>query len=163
MIFVTIGNGYGFIRLIRKMDEIAGKMDERVIMQIGCTKYKPKNAKYFRFLPKKEIEGLYKNARVVVCHDGVGSIITALQFGKPVIAVPRIKKYREIFYNNQGDFANKFAKERLIMVVYDVKNLKFLLENINSKNLMKMYKSEKKLVYKLKEYLDQLEPELKYL
>jgi UDP-N-acetylglucosamine transferase subunit ALG13 len=47
MIFVTVGTHYqGFDRLIRKMDEIAGKIEEDVIMQIGSTQYKPINAKY---------------------------------------------------------------------------------------------------------------------
>ncbi|RKY56218.1 MAG: beta-1,4-galactosyltransferase, partial [Candidatus Neomarinimicrobiota bacterium] len=38
MIFVTVGSHYkGFERLVEKMDEIAGKIEEEVIMQIGYT------------------------------------------------------------------------------------------------------------------------------
>ena len=38
MIFVTVGmHTAGFERLVKKMDEIAGKIDEEVIMQIGGT------------------------------------------------------------------------------------------------------------------------------
>ena len=51
MIFVTTGtHSQGFDRLIQKMDEIAGKINEEVIMQIGSAKYKPKNAKFFNFI-----------------------------------------------------------------------------------------------------------------
>jgi UDP-N-acetylglucosamine transferase subunit ALG13 len=71
------------------MDEIAGRIDEAVIMQIGETTYKPKNARYFRFTSNEEIDRLYEDTRVVVCHAGVGSILTTLEHGKPVIAVPR--------------------------------------------------------------------------
>ena len=42
MIFVTVGtHDQGFKRLVKKMDEIAGQIDEEVVMQIGSTDYKP--------------------------------------------------------------------------------------------------------------------------
>ena len=51
MIFVTDGTHYqGFDRLITKMDEVAGKIDDEVAIQIGSSKYHPKNAKWFTFL-----------------------------------------------------------------------------------------------------------------
>jgi UDP-N-acetylglucosamine transferase subunit ALG13 len=81
VIFVTVGNHYqSFERLVRKMDEIAGRIDEKVIMQFGTTEYKPVNAKYFDFIESfEEIDRLNKEARVVVSHTGVGSILTALE------------------------------------------------------------------------------------
>jgi len=60
LIFVTVGMRYqGFERLVEKMDEIAGKICEKVLMQIGNTQYKPKNAKYFRFKDYAEIKEIY--------------------------------------------------------------------------------------------------------
>lgn len=85
MILVTVGLMYGFENLIREMDKIAGKIEEKVIMQIGNTSYEPKYAEYFRFASKEEIDELHNSARVVVCHAGVGSILTALQYNKPLI------------------------------------------------------------------------------
>ena len=50
MIFATVGLHYmGFERLIRKMDELAGEIDEEVIIQTGHTKYQPRNAAFFAF------------------------------------------------------------------------------------------------------------------
>jgi UDP-N-acetylglucosamine transferase subunit ALG13 len=57
MIFVTIGSavkGIEFTRLIKKMDDIAGKIDEEVVMQIGTVPYEPQNAKYFRYASYQE-------------------------------------------------------------------------------------------------------------
>ena len=39
LILVTVGLMYGFERLVKAMDGIAGRMDEVVIMQIGGTTY----------------------------------------------------------------------------------------------------------------------------
>ncbi|MDI6655433.1 MAG: beta-1,4-galactosyltransferase, partial [Candidatus Hydrothermarchaeota archaeon] len=44
MIFVTVGtHNQSFERLVKKADEIAGKIGEKVVIQTGHTKYKPKN------------------------------------------------------------------------------------------------------------------------
>ena len=91
MIFVTVGGMRPFGRLVKEMDRIAGELDEKVVMQIGSTDYEPKNCEYFRFVPRKDIEEFYASARVIVCHAGGGSILTALQHGKPLVLVPRIK------------------------------------------------------------------------
>jgi UDP-N-acetylglucosamine transferase subunit ALG13 len=52
MIFVTVGNcRYSFDRLLRKMDEIAGKIDEPVVIQRGHSDYQPQNAEFFGYVP----------------------------------------------------------------------------------------------------------------
>ena len=55
MIFATIGtHNIGFERLVVKMDEIAGRIDEEVVIQIGSTRYTPKHAGYFDFTDEIE-------------------------------------------------------------------------------------------------------------
>jgi len=152
---VTIGLLYGFDRLIKEMDEIAGRMDEEVIMQIGETAYEPKNARYFRFASKEEMDGLYDDARVVVCHAGVGSILTALEHGKPVIAVPRRKKYGEHIDDHQLDIAGEMEKEGRITVVHDVGELEGALSDVSTASGIKVTDTNT-LTKKLKEYVDGL-------
>ena len=152
---MTIGLLYGFDRLIREMDEIAGRVDEEVIMQIGETAYEPKNARYFRFVSAEKMDQLYEDARVVVCHAGVGSILTALEHGKPVIAVPRRKKYGEHVDDHQLDIAGKMEKEGRITVVCDVGELEDVLMNASTNSAVKVEK-DNRLVRGLKEYLSRL-------
>lgn len=161
MIFVTVGSHYeGFERLVKKMDEIAGKIDEEVIMQIGYTKYKPKNAEYFDFIKSyKEIQELNRKARVVVCHGGAGAIITALEQGTPVIAVPRLKKYREHTDDQQLDIVKAMAEEEKIIAVYDVEELENALKSA-SEGSIKIEK-DRGLVNFMKNYLSSLEKSLK--
>lgn len=124
-----VGLMYGFEQLVKEMDEIAGRIEEKVVMQIGNTSYEPKNARYFRFVSKEEIDELHNSARVVVCHAGVGSVLTALEHGKPVIAVPRRKKYGESFDDHQFEIAKELEKEEKIRVIYDVRELERALMN----------------------------------
>ena len=161
MIFVTVGSHYqGFVRLIKKMDEIAGKIDEEVVMQIGYTNYKPRNAEYFDFIENyEEIQELNREARVVVCHGGAGAIITALEQGTPVIAVPRLKKYAEHTDDQQLDIVTAMAEEGKIITEYGVERLEKVLVSINEK-FIKIEK-DRGLVNFLKDYLSDLEKSLK--
>lgn len=155
MILVIVGLMYGFERLVKEMDEIAGRIYEDVIIQIGKTTYEPKNAEYFRFTSNEEIDRLYENARVVVCHAGVGSILTALEHGKSVIAVPRGKKYGEHVDDHQLEIARELEKEGRITVVHDIGELEDVLTNVSAGSVVKVEK-DNRLVRELKEYLSRL-------
>ena len=155
MILVIIGMMYKFERLIKEMDKIAGRTDEEVIMQIGETAYEPKNATYFKFASREEMDGLYEAAKVVVCHAGVGSIFTALDHGKPVIAVPRRKKYGEHVDDHQLEIARELEKEGRITVVCDVDELEKVLRTIT--NPAHVGSERTKLVNALKGYIRGLE------
>ncbi|MFZ3382333.1 MAG: PssE/Cps14G family polysaccharide biosynthesis glycosyltransferase [Candidatus Methanoperedens sp.] len=155
MIFVTVGNHYqGFERLVKKMDEIAGRIDEKVIMQIGTTEYKPVNAEYFDFIDSfEEIERLNREARVVVSHAGVGSILTALEQVTPVIIVPRLKKFDEHMDDHQLEIAEAMSENHNVKAVYDVEEL----ENCLTKNLNFVDESKENiLVNSVKNYLSSI-------
>lgn len=129
MIFVTVGNhNQGFDRLVKKMDEIAEKIDEEVIMQIGSTKYKPVNAGYFEFAEYSKIQKLNSDARIIVSHAGVGSILTALEQKTHLIIFPRLKRYSEVGDDHQLQIAKELAENPNVTVVNDVEGLEEALK-----------------------------------
>lgn len=154
MIFVTVGmHSQSFDRLIKKMDEIAGKIDEEVIIQTGSSKYKPKNAKYFDFTDNFEnIIELNSKARIVVCHGGAGTIITALDAGKPVIAVPRLKKYGEHINDHQLELVDALSYNNKILAINNTE----MLENALNSSFINSHKKldNKKMISSIKNYLD---------
>ena len=156
MILVTVGTGnvYGFDRLIRKMDEIAGVIDDDVVMQIGCTKYEPKHCKYFRFIFKKDMDRLYADSKVVVCHAGIGSIISAMEFSKPTILVPRKKIFNEHIDDHQTEIA-RFVENKM-KVVYNIDDLEILLRDVSSIPIPS-FKADHSLINNLKNYFKELD------
>ncbi len=123
MIFVTVGmHSAGFDRLIRAMDRIASKIDEPVVMQIGSTSYEPQHAEFFRFATYEEMQDLNRQSRLVVCQAAT-SILTALEQGTPVIAVPRQKRYGEHIDDHQVEFAQALAELIGINVILNVDEL----------------------------------------
>jgi len=153
LIFVTIGmHTKGFDRLVKKMDEIAGNIDEEVIIQTGGTSFKPQNAKWFDFTTEEEIKELCQKANVVVTHAAM-SILDAWEYGKPVVVVPRLKKYGEVIDDHQLDFAKELEKEGRVVAIYDVNMLEDALKRATFEP-SKVAK-DSRLVNALKNYVDQ--------
>lgn len=156
MIFVIVGTpSQGFPRLIKKMDDIAGRSDEEVVMQIGYEKYRPRYARYFTFIDDFDvIKQLNRRARVVVCHGGIGSIITALEQQTPVIAVPRRQLYGEETDDVQLETVTVLEREGVIKVVHEVGDLEKALLDVPSEVPLKRHNDE--LIEYLRSYVNSL-------
>jgi len=123
LVLVTVGMHYvGFERLVRKMDEIAGRLGQRVFMQIGSTQYRPKNADYVDFLEDKSMKDYMSKARLVVC-QGAMSAVDSICRGTPVIAVPRLKERGEVINDHQIAFSRKLQDLGLVTTVEDIDDL----------------------------------------
>lgn len=112
-----------FTRLVKKVDEVAGRLDEEVIMQIGSVPYKPQNAKYFSHTSYQESLIYFQKASLVIGHGGAGTILNALRFHVPIIVVPRSQRFGEHFDDHQMQLAQRLVGNELIKVVYDIEDL----------------------------------------
>lgn len=157
MILVTVGTHVlGFERLVKKMDEIASRIDEEVIIQIGHTSYIPKHAKYFDFKNYQEMEDLIKEARILITHGGAGTILIGLAYKKPVISVPRLKEYNEVFVDHQLDLVYTLANQKRIIAVYNLELLeKTLTMDFNNLHLSNG-RNGQQLINFLKRYINTL-------
>jgi UDP-N-acetylglucosamine transferase subunit ALG13 len=157
VIFVTVGtSSKSFNRLIKKVDELIEmkKIKDDVIIQIGHSTYIPKNAQWFRFKPYNEMRELNKKARLVITHGGVGSILTALFFGKTVIAVPRLKKYNEHVDDHQSEFVKELDNQGKVKGVFDIDDLE---DAIKSQTKLKFKPNNEAIVEEIRNYLNAIE------
>jgi UDP-N-acetylglucosamine transferase subunit ALG13 len=113
-----------FDRLLKEVDRLVeSKKIKNVIAVIGNSTYKPKNYKWYRFVDYENYTKLEKKSTILVIHAGIGSIMSALDLGKPVIVVPRQTKFNEHIDNHQIYTAKELEKQGKILAVYDIKNL----------------------------------------
>jgi len=90
MIFVTVGTT-DFDALVRAMDALAPSLSEPVIAQIGRGSYLPAHMEHFRFAPA--LAPYYDQARVVVAHGGLGTLIEVMQRGIKLIGLSNPDRY----------------------------------------------------------------------
>ena len=123
-----------FQRLLEEIDNLIGKnvIDEEVVVQAGYTEYQPENGKMkiIDFMPREELDTFEQNASFIITHGGVGSIITSLEKGKKVIAVPRLHQYGEHVNNHQTEIVEKFNKSGNIIGIQSVDGLEEAIKKV---------------------------------
>lgn len=134
MIFVTTGTQEPFDRLLKIVDEIAGNnSQEKVIAQAINDTYKVKNIELCSFLDPEKFDAVFKKARLVISHAGMGSIISALTYKKPLVIFPRIAKLGEHRNEHQLATANKFKELGYVHVAENEEELVKILEKLLQK------------------------------
>ena len=99
LILVALGTqDKKFTRLLDMIDKQIekGNINDEVIVQAGNTaNYTTKNMQVFSIIPIDEFDKLLKKCDVLITHGGVGTIMQAIKYNKKIIAIPRLKKYKE--------------------------------------------------------------------
>ena len=138
MIFVTIGTQAPFDRFIRIIDEIAPNLNEEIIAQTYKGEYKTRNMKSINFLSPDEFNKLFNQARLIIAHAGMGTIISAMKQNKPIIVFPRIAALGEHRNEHQMATAKKMKELGYVYVANDETELKNLIMMSNLKPLHKL-------------------------
>lgn len=131
--FVTVGAQMPFDRMVRAVDEWAaarGRGD--VLAQIGPTDWRPSHIRWMGFMDPADFRRTVENARVVVAHAGMGSIITALELGKPILVMPRRGDLRETRNDHQVATAKRFLEQGRVAVAFDEEELSQRLDEIDA-------------------------------
>jgi UDP-N-acetylglucosamine transferase subunit ALG13 len=130
MIFVTVGTQLPFDRLVRTVDEWAkrnGRTD--VVAQIGKARCVPIAMESYAFLDAARFQTLFEAAEIVVAHAGMGTIISALKSGKPLLVMPRQARYGEQRNDHQMATALSFRQLGYINTAMDERELVRELDN----------------------------------
>ena len=133
MIFVTIGTQMHFDRLIAAVDEWAGLSNTKdVFAQIGPSSYCPSYIETKPFITPREFRDCVQHARIMISHAGMGSILTALEFGKQIVVMPRRTHLGEHRSEHQVATARYFAGQGRILVAADQQGLFTVLDQLNN-------------------------------
>jgi exopolysaccharide biosynthesis glucuronosyltransferase PssE len=131
VILVTVGMQLPFDRLIRAVDEIAAELDEPIAAQVGVSRYRPKNFEGAAAVPAREFEELFRQARFVVAHAGIGTVLNAQRHQKPLVVVPRQAKYGEHRNDHQLATCAQLEKRSGIFVAWETTDLRPLFRSPN--------------------------------
>ena len=129
MIFVTVGTDMPFDRMIRVVDQWASENDRTdVFAQIGEKGAEPAFLQYSRFLDPAEFNRRFATADLIVSHAGMGTILSALRFGKPILVMPRRASLGEQRNEHQLATAHRLQELGKIEVAFDESELRTKLD-----------------------------------
>ncbi|MEZ5245298.1 MAG: glycosyltransferase [Acidimicrobiales bacterium] len=129
MILVTVGAQMPFPRLIDAVDEWAERHpDAEVFAQIGDQTPPPTHLHHVALVDPAELRAKIEEAEVVVAHAGMGTIITCLDLGAPLVIFPREGARRETRNDHQVATALRFGERPGIWVADTPGSLHDLLD-----------------------------------
>jgi UDP-N-acetylglucosamine transferase subunit ALG13 len=120
LILLTVGLQEPFDRLVRAVDEwSAQRHHTEIFAQIGNAKYVPKYMRFIDFVDPSEFKDLVEKAHLIVAHAGIGSIISALEAGKPIVVMPRRARFREQRNDHQVATTKHFEAQGRVIAAYE--------------------------------------------
>lgn len=109
-----------FDRLVRAVDAWAGATRrEDVFAQVGPSHYRPRHVEFTRFMNPLQYQDCIAMADAIVAHAGMGTIIAAVEAGKPILVMPRRGDLHETRNDHQVATARQFAKRGVLRVAMD--------------------------------------------
>ncbi|ODT87860.1 MAG: hypothetical protein ABS78_09770 [Phenylobacterium sp. SCN 70-31] len=136
LLFMTVGATLPFDRMVEMVATLKseGSIPEHVIAQTGVKGRQAEGLESVETLSFDEVQKILTDARIVVCHGGTGSLITALRHGCHVIAVPRLSKLGEHYDDHQAEITEAFERRGLIVVANTPDEMRAALATIRSRD-----------------------------
>jgi len=134
MILVTVGTQLPFSRFVSILDKWNEKNQEKVIAQIGVDTGVYRFLEVVDFISINDFEKVILDTSVIVSHAGMGSILTALKYKKPIILFPRDASLLEHRNNHQQATIKSFKDTP---GVYAAFNENELIDLLNRRHTLK--------------------------
>jgi len=132
MVFVTVGTDLPFDRMMRLVDRWARDAKRHdVFAQIGHGGWVPEFIPSAEFLEPNEFKSYFGRARVIIAHAGMGTILSALNLGKPILVMPKRASLGEQRNEHQLATAKRMKALGKVNVAYDATEFRQCLELID--------------------------------
>ncbi len=127
LILLTVGTQLPFDRLIRAVDELAPSLGETVFAQTGKTSYTPLHMGFASTVEPVAFDTMARRCSKIVAHAGIGTVLLARRYCKPIILVPRQAALHEHRTNHQIATATALRNHSGIYIADDTAMLPELL------------------------------------
>ena len=118
MIFVSVGTHEApFDRMLHAVHQL--ELGEDVIVQYGPSAIRSAGATEVEYLSFDQMVGYIRDARAVVMHAGVGSVMVSLANGKRPIVMARLREHGEHVDDHQLELARRLDAHGLVTLVED--------------------------------------------
>jgi UDP-N-acetylglucosamine transferase subunit ALG13 len=116
MIFVSVGTHEApFDRMLRAVCELG--LDEQLVIQYGPSAFRCEGAIQAEYLSFDEVVEYIREARAVVMHAGVGSVMISLANGKRPVVMARLHQHGEHVDDHQLELARRLESHGLVTLV----------------------------------------------
>ena len=139
MIFLTVGSELPFDRLVRAVDSWCSARNRNdVFGQIADRRpqgYCPKNFTWCEFLEPEDFQHKIKESEFIIAHAGMGSIIAALTYSKPIVIMPRLVSFKETRNDHQVATVERLGIRSGIHAASDEDRVSVVLDELTNNKI----------------------------
>ena len=131
MILVTLGtNDKRFDRLLAAVEKAVkeGIITDEVVVQAGYTSWQSDCIRVTDYLDREAFDEYIRTASLIICHGGVGTIMTGLKNRRKILAAARLQKYHEHVNDHQIQLLEAFEKRGYLIYMQDLDDIRPYLE-----------------------------------
>jgi UDP-N-acetylglucosamine transferase subunit ALG13 len=162
LLFVTVGATLPFDRMVSAVATLKreGEIHERVIAQVGRGAARPVELQTVETMKFDEVQRTLREADIVICHAGTGSIITALREHCRVVVMPREHKLGEHYDDHQSEITSAFAARGLVVGARSIDELRIAIRKIRGRPVVGATTDPQALLQWLSTTLDRWQAQL---
>jgi len=161
-IFISVGSRFEMDRLIKVVLSFIEKNEGyNVIAQSGNSNLVEPNIEIKQWLSSQEFKKEFLNCDIFISHAGMGNILLAAEFNKPIIIMPRKAELGEHINNHQLGTVAGLNELEFIHVVNNLSELEIAIQKLNGNTISdsvckcdKPYKKRNDLVSYLEHFLN---------
>lgn len=132
MIFVTVGTDKPFDRMLKVIDRwVAETGRQDVFAQIGEGGWEPEHCPFVQFLEPAEFKQRFSQATLIIGHAGMGTILSALLHGKPILVMPKLASLGEHRNEHQTATAKRMMELGNVNVAFNEEELREKLDCVD--------------------------------
>lgn len=133
-VLVTVGTHGPFDRLVREVDHLieTGVLTDPVVAQAGRSLFQSFKMRCFESCGQDEMKNLLRESRLLITHAGTGSILSGLEAGCRVIAIPRRASEGEHYDDHQFEILQEMVSRGAILGGNDPTDLERLVGQAES-------------------------------
>jgi UDP-N-acetylglucosamine transferase subunit ALG13 len=135
LVFATVGATLPFDRMVELVSRLKARGDihEDLVIQTGIGGLSPEGIATFETLPFDSMLSYLREADIVICHGGTGSLITALREGCRVVVMPRLFEKGEHYDDHQKEITRAFAARGLVAQANTLEELALALKAVRGR------------------------------
>lgn len=130
MILTALGTDeHPFARALDIIDHL--RPAHELVVQHGHTPPRDwAEATWFDFVPFEELMSLMREADAIVCHGGVGTIMTALLLGRRPVVIPRLAAHAEHVDDHQLQIVGKLGSRGFVVPLLDGADIEAAIDEL---------------------------------
>jgi UDP-N-acetylglucosamine transferase subunit ALG13 len=132
MIFITVGTDLPFDRMMKVIDQWAGETGRKdIFAQIGEGGWRPAHISFVEFLEPAAFKERFAESTLIIGHAGMGTILSALLHGKPILVMPKLASLGEHRNEHQTATAKRMMALGNVNVAFDEAELRAKLDCVD--------------------------------